>query len=369
MPEESIPFLSLVSQHQPIGREVEEALMRVYTSHWYVLGHEVDAFEKEYAAHNGVNFCVGVGNGLDALTISLLACGVGAGDEVIVPAHTYLATWLAVSKTGATLIPVEPDEFTCNVAPAGIEPRITARTKAILPVHLYGQACDMTAIASLADKYNLAIIEDNAQAHGSMWLKTKTGSWGKANATSFYPTKNLGAMGDGGAITTDNEAVARFAKQYRNYGFEVKNMAIHQGVNSRLDELQAAVLRIKLRQLDLWNDQRRQLAVLYLEQLKDTGDIILPLSDKEAYHVYHLFVIRTQHRDALKAHLAKKGIETMIHYPVPPHLQKCYEHLSFRKGEFPLTEKIAETALSLPLWPGMTPSQVARVCDAVRSFF
>lgn len=366
---EPIPFLSFTAQHQPIASEIQEAMKRVYTSNWYVLGEEVASFEAAYAKHNEVNFCIGVGNGLDALTMSLLACGVTRGDEVIVPAHTYLATWLAISRTGAVIIPVEPHEGTFNVAPAGIEPQITSRTKVILPVHLYGQACDMTAITSLARKYNLAIVEDNAQAHGARWLKTRTGSWGKVNATSFYPTKNLGALGDGGAVTTDDASIASFIKQYRNYGFEVKNVAVREGVNSRLDELQAAILRVKLRYLETWNEQRRQLAAIYLERLKDIGDIILPLSDKEAYHVYHLFVIRTERRDALKEFLAKQEIETMIHYPIPPHLQKCYEHLSFRKGEFPLTEKIADTSLSLPLWPGMTSNQVERVCDAVKNFF
>jgi dTDP-4-amino-4,6-dideoxygalactose transaminase len=334
-----------------------------------VLGEEVSAFEKEYATYHEIPFCIGVGNGLDALTMSLLACNVKPGDEVIVPAHTYLATWLAVSRTGATIIPVEPDESTFNIDTSKIEEAITPRTRVILPVHLYGQSCNMTSIHELAERHKLFVVEDNAQAQGSRWLKTLTGSWGTINATSFYPTKNLGALGDGGAVTTANEQLATFVKQYRNYGLKEKNIALYLGMNSRLDEMQAAILRIKLKRLEGWNQQRRELASLYLEQLKGVGDIVLPLSDKEAYHVYHLFVIRTKFRDNLSAHLAEHGIGTMIHYPVPPHLQKPYEFLNFRKGDFPITEKIAETCLSLPLWPGMIVPQVERVCEAVREFF
>lgn len=369
MSKEPIPFLSLVPQHTVIKTAVQQAVQQVYDRSVFVLGEAVSAFEKEYATWHGISFCIGVGNGLDALTMSLLACNVKAGDEVIVPAHTYLATWLAVSRTGATVVPVEPDESTFNIDASKIEAVITPRTKVILPVHLYGQACNMTMIQELAEHHKLFIVEDNAQAQGSSWLKTLTGSWGTINATSFYPTKNLGALGDGGAVTTSHEQLASFVKQYRNYGLKEKNIALYLGMNSRLDEMQAAILRIKLKHLEAWNEQRRQLASLYLEQLKDVGDIVLPLSDKEAFHVYHLFVIRTKFRDKLSAHLAAQGIGTMIHYPVPPHLQKPYESLNFRKGDFPITEKIAETCLSLPLWPGMTAQQVERVCEGVRKFF
>ncbi len=369
MSKEPIPFLSLEPQHALIKTAVQQAVQQVYDRSAFVLGEEVNAFEKEYAAWHGVQFCIGVGNGLDALTMSLLACDVKPGDEVIVPAHTYLATWLAVSRTGATIVPVEPDESTFNIDTSKIEEVITPRTKVILPVHLYGQACNMTSILDLAKRHKLFVVEDNAQAQGSRWLKTLTGSWGTVNATSFYPTKNLGALGDGGAVTTTLEQLATFVKQYRNYGLTEKNIALYLGMNSRLDEMQAAILRIKLKHLEAWNEQRRELASLYLEQLKGVGDIVLPLSDKEAYHVYHLFVIRTKFRDKLGVHLAEHGIGTMIHYPVPPHLQKPYEYLNFRKGDFPLTEKIAEICLSLPLWPGMTSQQVERICEEVRVFF
>lgn len=369
MSKEPIPFLSLEPQHAMIKTAVLQAVQQVYDRSAFVLGEEVNAFEKEYAAWHEIPFCIGVGNGLDALTMSLLACDAKPGDEVIVPAHTYLATWLAVSRTGAVVVPVEPDESTFNIDTSRIEEVITPRTKAILPVHLYGQACNMTSVLELAERHKLFIVEDNAQAQGSRWLKTLTGSWGTINATSFYPTKNLGALGDGGAVTTSHEQLATFVKQYRNYGLKEKNIALYLGVNSRLDEMQAAILRVKLKHVEAWNEQRRELAALYLEQLKDVGDIVLPLSDKEAHHVYHLFVIRTKLRDKLLAYLTERGIGTMIHYPVPPHLQKPYESLNFRKGDFPITEKIAETCLSLPLWPGMTEQQVARVCEGVRKFF
>jgi dTDP-4-amino-4,6-dideoxygalactose transaminase len=369
MNKQPVPFLSLEPQHALIKAAVQQTVQQVYDRSSFVLGEEVSAFEKEYAALHEIPFCIGVGNGLDALTMSLLACNLKSGDEVIVPAHTYLATWLAVSRTGATVVPVEPDENTFNIDTAKIEQTITPRTKVILPVHLYGQACNMTAILELAGRHQLSIVEDNAQAQGSCWLQTLTGSWGTVNATSFYPTKNLGALGDGGAVTTSHEHLATFIKQYRNYGLQEKNIALDLGVNSRLDELQAAILRIKLKHLETWNEQRRKIASVYLQQLKDVGDIVLPLSDKEAYHVYHLFVIRTKFRDKLGAHLAQCGIGTMIHYPIPPHLQKPYGPLNFRKGDFPITETIAETCLSLPLWPGMTTQQVERVCEEVREFF
>jgi dTDP-4-amino-4,6-dideoxygalactose transaminase len=359
----------LAYQHQQLRDEVQGVFMRVYDGNWFILGKELEGFENEFGKYTGAPFCLGVGNGLDALTLSLLACNIAPGDEVIVPAHTYIATWLAISKAGARIVPVEPDENTLNIDVTKIESAITPRTKAILPVHLYGQACNMTVIDQLARRHNLVVIEDFAQAHGTRWLEKRTGSFGTVNGTSFYPTKNLAALGDGGAVTTFETTKAEFIRRYRNYGFEQKNIGSDRGVNSRLDEIQAAVLRLKLKHLDEWNEQRRELAALYLENLKDTGDIILPLSDKEAYHVYHLFVIRTSRRDALKAHLASRGVETMVHYPIPPHLQKTYQDLRYRKGDFPLTERIADAALSLPLWPGMTKEQVEYVCHSIEDFF
>jgi dTDP-4-amino-4,6-dideoxygalactose transaminase len=267
------------------------------------------------------------------------------------------------------VVPVEPDADTMNIDVSAIEDKITDKTKAIVPVHLYGQPCEMEAIISIARHHGLKVIEDNAQAHGARWGNRQTGSFGDINATSFYPTKNLGALGDGGAITTNDASLADFIRKFRNYGFDTKNHSALLGVNSRLDELQAAVLSIKLRHLADWNEERRRLADQYLSLLDGVGDLQLPVCQKEATHVYHLFVIRTKHRGALMAHLAKAGIETMIHYPFPPHLQAAYAHLEFRVGDYPLAEAIATTALSLPLWPGMTRDQVSRVCDSVRDFY
>jgi len=365
----TIPFLSLNYQHEVIQEQVTKSLTAVFKKNWFILGKELESFEAEFSNYVGTTYTIGVGNGLDALTIALLSCGITKGDEVIVPAHTYLATWLAVSRTGATIIPVEPFARTYNIDTSRIESVISSKTKAIIPVHMYGQASDMTTLDTIARKYNLFIIEDNAQAHGSSWLEKKTGSYGVMNATSFYPTKNLGALGDGGAITSNDTLKVEFCKRYRNYGFEQKHIGLEQGVNSRLDEMQAAVLRIKLKYLKDWNEQRRQLASQYLMELKEVGDIILPLSDKEAYHVYHLFVIRAAQRDKLKEHLMHKGIESMIHYPIPPHLQKTYAELKLNKGSFPITENIAETILSLPLWPGMTTDQISFICNSIKKFF
>jgi dTDP-4-amino-4,6-dideoxygalactose transaminase len=348
---------------------VLEAVAKTYDRNWFVLGKELEAFEAAFARYTDTPFCLGVGNGLDALTLALQACGIGMGDEVIVPAHTYIATWLAVSKRGARIVPVEPDERTFNIDVTKVEQAITTKTKAILPVHLYGQACDMTTLDRIARHHNLLIIEDFAQAHGAKWLDKMAGSYGTINATSFYPTKNLAALGDGGAITTFDATKAEFVRRYRNYGFAEKNVSSEQGVNSRLDELQAAVLNVKLKYLEKWNEERRVLASKYLEQLEGVGDLVLPLSDKEAYHVYHLFVVRTAHRDSLKTYLRDRGIETMVHYPIPPHLQEAYRGLGYKAGDFPLTEVIAETALSLPLWPGMTGGDISRVCDVMKSYF
>jgi dTDP-4-amino-4,6-dideoxygalactose transaminase len=341
----------------------------VYDKNWFILGKELEKFEAAYAKSTNTSFCIGVGNGHDALFIALNACAIGPNDEVIVPAHTFIATWLAVSKTGAKIIPVEPDANTYNVDPTKLEQHLTKKTKAIIPVHLYGQSCDMTAILKVAKQNEIVVIEDNAQAHGATWCGEPTGGLGDINATSFYPVKNLGAIGDGGAITTNDDERAAYASQYRNYGFKEKNVGEQQGINSRLDEIQAVVLSIKLKHLKSWNDERRRLAALYLERLKNVGDLLLPLSHHDAQHVYHLFVIRTEKRDALQGYLRTHHIETMIHYPIPPHLQKSYNDLGFRKGDYPITESIAKTCLSLPLWPGMTNDEVEYVCDQIKKFF
>jgi dTDP-4-amino-4,6-dideoxygalactose transaminase len=343
--------------------------MKVYDEGWYISGKALRSFEDAYARFTGVGYCVGVGNGLDALTMALLTCQLSKDDEVIVPAHTYIATWLAISHNNLKIIPVEPDVHTFNIDPAKIESAITSKTKVILPVHLCGQSCEMTAISEIARKHKLIIIEDNAQAHGARWKDQMTGSFGKVNATSFYPTKNLGALGDGGAITTSDESSAIFIRQFGNYGFEKKNIAAIQGVNSRLDEIQAAILNVKLQYINEWNEAKRKLASLYMEQLNRIGDLILPHSHADAYHTYHLFAIRTNDRDNLMKFLASHGIETLIHYPVPPHLQKAYRNLNFKKGDFPITEKIADTILSLPLWPGLKEEEINYITACIKKYF
>jgi dTDP-4-amino-4,6-dideoxygalactose transaminase len=366
---EPIPFLSLAPQHEIVHNNVTEALKKGFEKNWYILGEELKTFETEYARFTNVRHCVGVGNGFDALSISLKACNVVSGDEVIVPAHTYVATWLAVSKCGAVIVPVEPDPSTMLIDVERIEENITPKTKVILPVHLYGHPCDMTKLQEIASRHSIKIIEDNAQAHGAKWKEKLTGSFGAVNATSFYPTKNLGALGDGGAVTTDGDAIADFVRQYRNYGFERKNYCEVEGINSRLDELQASVLSIKLKYLDQWNQERRKLANQYIERLSRVGDIQLPVPRKEALPVFHLFVIRSAKRDQLSAYLDSCQIETMVHYPLPPHLQKPYASLNLKRRNLSLTEEIANTCLSLPLWPGMTINEVDRVCDCISAFF
>jgi len=341
----------------------------VLDAQWYILGEQLHAFEKEYAAFTGTAFCCGVGNGFDALYISLKVLGVGRGDEVIVPAHTFIATWLAVSHTGATPVPVEPKPDTCNLDPGKIEAAITARTKVILPVHLYGQACEMAAILAIAQKYQLYVVEDNAQAQGARYNDQSTGSFGHLNATSFYPTKNIGAYGDGGAITTDRAELAQQVQTFRNYGSKVKYQHDQLGVNSRLDEIQAALLRVKLPCIAQWTAERQYLADLYGTYLQDLPELTLPVTAGGATHVYHIYQVRTARRNELQASLQQSGIETQIHYPVPPHLQKAYAPLGFTLGSFPLAEEIAATGLSLPLWPGLKEDQIKYICTCIRDFF
>lgn len=364
-----IPFLDLQFQHKQVQQAVSSAMSGVLERNRFILDQEVLAFEEEWAIYIGVPHCVGVGNGLDALTLSLMACGIKPGDEVIVPAHTFFATWLAVARCGAKPVAVDADPHTFNIDTERISERTSPRTRIIIPVHLYGQPCDMTRIMEIASKNQLLVVEDNAQAQGARWLQQRTGGFGAANATSFYPTKNLGALGDGGAVTFLDPLMAEFVRRNRHYGMASKDVFVDRGVNSRLDEVQAAVLRIKLRRLDEWNGTRRMLADRYLTNLQGIGDLILPLSEKEAFHVYHLFVIRSRQRDRMKAWLEKSGISTMIHYPVPPHLQPAFSDLEYKGGEFPVAEDIAQTALSLPLWPGMTDDQVDFVTERIVAFF
>lgn len=355
--------------HAAVREEMLEATRRVYDSQWYVLGPEVDQFEKDYSAFNQVAHTVGVGNGLEALTLALRALGIGPGDEVLVPSNTYIATWLAVSHAGATPVPVEPDPTTSNLDPANLAAALTPHTRAILPVHLYGQPCRMPEIMAFARQYGLLVVEDNAQAQGATFEGTPAGSFGHANATSFYPTKNLGALGDAGAITTNDVDVAQCLRQLRNYGATEKNQHELLGYNSRLDELQAAVLQVKLRHLAAWTQQRQQLASWYHEQLNQIAELQLPAVAKGAEPVWHLYVVHTTQREALRQHLAAQGIGTLVHYPVPPHRQPAYAPLGLPAGALPIAEGLAATCLSLPLWPGMTQAMVATVARAISQFY
>ena len=365
----SIPFLSFSPQHDPIREDVLAAIAHVYDKQWYVLGEQVKSFEAEYSAFNQVGHTIGVANGLDALHLALLALDVQPGDEVLVPSNTYIATWLAVSYVGGVPVPVEPNPHTYNLDPARLEAAITLRTRGIMPVHLYGQACEMGPIMEVARKHSLWVVEDNAQAQGAAWEDGLTGTFGAANGTSFYPGKNLGALGDAGAVTTNDEVLATKISTLRNYGSQQKYYNEVIGQNSRLDELQASVLRIKLRHLPAWTAQRQQVAAWYGLHLAGLGDLVLPTVATGATHVYHLYVVRTAHREALQQHLTAQGVGTLIHYPVPPYRQQAYAHLNMPAGAFPIAEEIADTALSLPMWPGMTEQDVTAVAAAVRSFF
>ncbi len=341
----------------------------MYDKQWYVLGDQVKAFEAAYAEFNGVHHCIGVANGLDALHLALLALNVGPGDEVLVPSNTYIATWLAISFVGATPVPVEPNPVTYNIDPSRLEAAITPKTKGIMSVHLYGQACEMTPIMEVAQRHGLWVVEDNAQAQGATWQGQMTGSIGHVNGTSFYPGKNLGALGDAGAVTTNDEALGGKISTLRNYGSQKKYYNEVIGQNSRLDELQAAVLNVKLPYLHTWTQQRRTVAALYDEHLAGLGDLILPAIAEGATHVYHLYVVRTAHRDALQRYLQEQNIGTLIHYPVPPHRQQAYSQLSMREGQYPIAEELARTSLSLPMWPGMQEEEVKTIAAAVHGFF
>ncbi len=364
-----IPFLSFKAMNADVRPALTASFEKFIDSNWYILGEQVKAFEAEYARFSNTRYCIGVGNGLDAIIIALKALDIGHGDEVIVPSNTYIATWLAVSQVGATPVPVEPRKDTCNIDPDLIETAITPKTKAILPVHLYGQCCEMEAIRDIATKHGLAIVEDNAQAQGATCNGQVTGSFGTINATSFYPGKNLGAYGDAGAITTDNEALASRAAQVRNYGSMVKYYNEEKGMNSRLDEMQAGFLSVKLQYLPSWNQDRNRIAATYHEQLKDCNGITLPVVAKGCTSVYHLYTIRTAKRDQLQKYLHEQGIGTMIHYPVPPHLQKAYVELGYKKGAFPIAEEIAATSLSLPIFPGLAQEEIVYITKAIQTYF
>jgi len=364
-----IPFLDFNSIHQVISLDLKMAASSVIQSGWFINGAEVTAFESAWANFLGTDICIGVNSGLDALELSLRAAGIGEGDEVIVPSNTYIATALAATHVGAKPVFVEPVPSTYLIDVDRIEDAISARTKAIIPVHLYGQAADMHSIMTLADKHGLFVVEDNAQAHGATWGGQRTGSFGHANATSFYPGKNLGALGDAGAVTTNDSQLARQIKMLRNYGSEIKYHNEIIGYNKRLDEIQAAFLSVKLKHLEAWTSSRQAIAEKYLEGLEGVGDLVLPVTQANATHVFHLFVVRTNCRDELAAYLKGQGIGTLIHYPIPPHLQPCYADLGHVRGDFPIAEELAETVLSLPIWPGMSQGQIDLVIDSVTEFF
>ncbi|MEC5163434.1 MULTISPECIES: DegT/DnrJ/EryC1/StrS family aminotransferase [unclassified Janthinobacterium] len=362
----TIPFLDLKAINLAQADELEAAFHRVLHSGWFVLGGETAAFEASFAAYCGSRQAIGVANGLDALFLILKAYGIGPGDEVIVPSNTFIATWLAVSHCGATPVPVEPVEATYNIDPARIEAAITARTKAIMPVHLYGQPADMAPIMALAGKHGLKVIEDAAQAHGARCRGGLVGQLGDAAAFSFYPGKNLGALGDGGAVTTDDAELAQRIRTYRNYGSQVKYYNEVAGYNSRLDELQAALLSVKLKVLDEGNRQRAAIAAVYQRELAGIAGLTLPAVPEWAEPVWHLYVVRHARRDALAAALAGQGIGTVVHYPVPPHRQPAYAHMGFKEGDLPLAEAIHREVLSLPMGTTMTLEQARQVCAAIR---
>lgn len=362
-----IPFVSFKPLEKELDKDLREAFERVYRRSWYIEGIENEMFEKAFSIFCNRKCCVGVGNGLDALFLSLKALGIKERDEVIVPSNTYIATALAVTYTGATPVFVEPDIRTFNIDPTRIESAITDKTKAIIPVHLYGQACDMDSIMEIARRYDLYVIEDCAQAHGAKYKKKIIGSFGDAAGFSFYPGKNLGALGDGGAVVTNNKELAQKVRALGNYGSDYKYHHIYQGNNSRLDELQAAFLSVKLQTLDNVNAERRKIAQKYLNGIENT-EIVLPYVPGYAEPVWHIFGIRCDRRNELEKYLNEADIGTNKHYPIPMHLQECYRNLGYIKGDYPIAEKISETELSIPMYYGMTDEEVQYVIDRINCF-
>lgn len=360
-------FYDLGLGEPSLRAELDQAYHRVMDSGWMILGPEVEAFEQEFAAFCGVGHAIGVGNGYDALVLALRAAEVAPGDEVVVPAHTFAATWLAVLAVGARPVPVEVDAATYTIDPLLADAAVTRRTRAIIPVSLYGHPVDMDPLMALAARHGLFVLEDAAQSHGATYRGRRTGGLAHATAFSFYPSKNLGALGDAGAVTTDDPALAERIRRLRNYGSVRKYEHDVAGVNSRLDEMQAAFLRVRLGRLAEGNAQRRANAGEYRTALAGTADMTLPAEANWAEHVYHLYVVRSARRDELQARLKASGVETLIHYPTPCHLQPAFADLGFRQGDFPLAERLAAEVLSLPFWLGMATAEVSTVADAVRS--
>jgi len=359
-----IPFVSFLPMEQELDSELRSAFERVYKASWYIEGKEDEAFEKAFAEYCGTRYCVGVGNGLDALMLSLRALNIGTGDEVIVPSNTYIATALAVTYVGAKPVFVEPNIRTFNINPNLIEAAVNAHTKAIMPVHLYGQACDMDPIMAIAEKHGLRVIEDCAQAHGATYKGRKIGTFGDAAGFSFYPGKNLGALGDAGAVVTNDRELADKIRALGNYGSDYKYHHIYKGNNSRLDEFQAAFLRAKLPQLDKMNAERRRVAGRYLSEIKNPK-VVLPSVPEYTVPVWHIFGIRCEERDRLEKHLNEAGIGTNKHYPIPMHLQGCYSDLGFNEGDFPIAEEISRTELSIPMYYGMTDEEIGYVVEKI----
>jgi dTDP-4-amino-4,6-dideoxygalactose transaminase len=364
-----VPFVDLVAQYQSIAEEIDRAFHEVTASAEYILGARVQAFEEEFAQFVGAEHAVGVGNGLDALRLGLLALEIGPGDEVIVPANTYIATALAVSEVGADVVLADCDPETYNVDPDAVAAAVTSRTRALLPVHFTGQAAEMGPLLDLAASNGLAVVEDAAQAHGTLYEGRPCGSLGNLACFSFYPGKNLGAYGDAGMVTTNDASVAERTRRLRNYGERAKYDHVVKGVNSRLDGLQAAFLSVKLAHLPAWNEARLDHADEYAAELAGVGDLVLQKRAPDSTHVYHLFVVETPERDALREHLTDRGIQTGIHYPIPIHLQEAYRDLGLGPGAFAQAERLARQSLSLPMYPELTSAQIGTVTAAVREFF
>ena len=362
-----IPFLDLGAATRELEPDIHAAVARVVDSGWYVGGPEVAAFERDWAAYCGAQHCVGVGNGLDALHLALRAVGIGPGDEVIVASNGYIATQLAVTMAGATPVPVEPDPATHNLDPTKIEAAITGRTKAILPTHLYGQPADLDALAAVAEAHGLVVIDDAAQAHGARFKGKRIGSTGtRLTCWSFYPSKNLGAFGDAGAVTTDDPELAARVRTLGNYGSDVRYVNRDLGINSRLDPIQAAVLGVKLAKVDDWNRRRAGVAAYYRDALAECGGLTLPHVPDWADPAWHLFVVQAEHRDRLAARLGEAGVQTLIHYPIPPHRQQAYADMGLAEGSLPIAERLANTVLSLPIGPHLGMENAERVASAVR---
>ncbi len=364
----NVPFLDVKASYLELRNELDIAYQRVMASGWYILGEEVERFESEYAGYCGVKHCIGVGNGLEALHMILRAYEIGQGDEVIVPANTYIATWLAVSYAGATPVPVEPDPRTYNLDPQRIDQTISRRTKAIIPVHLFGQIAAMDEIYDIAKKRDLIVIEDAAQAHGARHNGRIAGGLCDAAGWSFYPSKNLGAIGDAGAVTTNDDRIAERVRLLRNYGSKEKYFNEVKGFNSRLDPIQAAFLRVKLKHLDEWNHRRNLIAERYLQGLKGIPNLTLPHVPELCLPVWHIFPVLHPRRDTLRQYLRDKGIGTLIHYPVPPHLSMAYADYRWKEGDFPITESIAKRILSIPIGPHLDNQSVEAVIETIRQF-